>query len=45
MEARNKDIREIVSQPSWASEGGFVWWIDDLLENAHDWVTGLPVDQ
>jgi adenylate kinase family enzyme len=34
LEVRLKDVRQIASQPTWVSEGGFVWWVDDLLQGA-----------
>lgn len=34
LDLRYKDVREIVSQLAWVSEGGFVWWVDDLLQGA-----------
>lgn len=34
LEQRLHDVRQIAAQPRWVSEGGFVWWIDDLLQNA-----------
>lgn len=34
LELRLKDVRQIVSQPAWVSEGGFIWWVDDLLRGA-----------
>jgi len=34
IEARRVDLSQIVSQPSWVTEGAFIWWIDDLLQHA-----------
>jgi len=34
LDLRYKDVRQIASQPTWISEGGFVWWVDDLLQGA-----------
>jgi len=34
LELRLEDVRQIVSQPTWVSEGGFIWWVDDLLRGA-----------
>ena len=34
LEARLADIERIIAQPSWITEGGFIWWIDDLLRAA-----------
>lgn len=34
LEARYEDVRRIASQPTWVSEGGFVWWVNDLLQGA-----------
>lgn len=34
LSARYEDVRRIASQPTWVSEGGFVWWVDDLLQSA-----------
>ncbi len=34
LEERLDDVREIAVQPAWVSEGAFIWWIDDLLQNA-----------
>ena len=34
LNARYEDVRRISSQPTWVSEGGFVWWVDDLLQSA-----------
>lgn len=34
MELRLEDVRQIESQPTWVSEGGFIWWVDDLLRGA-----------
>ena len=27
-------VRQIAMQPQWVSEGGYLWWVDDLLQNA-----------
>lgn len=34
LEQRLGDVRQIASLPAWVSEGGFVWWVDDLLQSA-----------
>ena len=34
IEDRQTDVRQIAAQPAWVSEGGFVWWVGDLLEAA-----------
>ncbi len=34
LEERLADVRQIAPQPSWVSEGGYLWWTDDLLQNA-----------
>jgi shikimate kinase len=34
LEERLHDVRRITTQPSWVSEGGYLWWVDDLLQNA-----------
>lgn len=34
LDVRLEDVRRIASQPAWVSEGGFVWWVDDLLQSA-----------
>lgn len=34
LEERLHDVRQIAAQPSWVSEGGYLWWVDDLLQNA-----------
>ncbi len=34
LEQRLADVRQIAMQPSWVSEGGYLWWVDDLLQNA-----------
>lgn len=34
LEDRYADVRQIAAQPAWVSEGGFVWWVEDLLEAA-----------
>ena len=31
---RQQDLRRIVAQPAWVSEGGYVWWVDELLREA-----------
>lgn len=33
-EARQQDIDQIVAQPSWVTEGMFIWWVGDLLRHA-----------
>ena len=32
LEARRQAIREIAAQPAWITEGIFVGWVDELLE-------------
>lgn len=34
LDAKLADIRAIVQQPAWITEGIFLWWTDDLLECA-----------
>ena len=34
LEERLHDVRRITAQPSWVSEGGYIWWVDHLLQNA-----------
>ena len=34
LKQRLGDVRQIASLPAWVSEGGFVWWVDDLLRSA-----------
>lgn len=34
LEERLHDVRQIAAQPSWVSEGAYLWWTDDLLQNA-----------
>jgi len=34
LEQRLHDVRQIATQPQWVSEGGYLWWVDDLLQNA-----------
>ena len=34
LEERLHDVRQIAAQPRWVSEGGYLWWVDDLLQNA-----------
>ena len=34
LDVRLADVRRIASQPAWVSEGGFVWWVEDLLQGA-----------
>ncbi len=34
LEDRYVDVRRIAAQPAWVSEGGFVWWVEDLLQTA-----------
>ena len=34
LEERLHDVRQIAVQPQWVSEGGYLWWVDDLLQNA-----------
>ena len=34
LEDRYADVRQIAAQPTWVSEGGFVWWVEDLLQAA-----------
>ncbi len=34
LELRLEDVQQIVSQPTWVSEGAFIWWVDDLLRGA-----------
>ena len=31
---RLEDVRRIASGPAWVSEGGFIWWVEDLLQSA-----------
>lgn len=33
LEERLHDVRQIATQPQWVSEGGYLWWVDDLLQN------------
>lgn len=34
LELRQQDLGRIVAQPAWVSEGGYVWWVDELLREA-----------
>ena len=34
LEERLDDVGQIAVQPSWVSEGGYLWWVDDLLQSA-----------
>ncbi len=34
LEERSFDVRQITIQPRWVSEGVYLWWVDDLLQNA-----------
>lgn len=34
VEERAADVRQIAAQPAWVTEGGFIWWVQDLLEAA-----------
>lgn len=34
IEDRDADVRRIAALPAWVSEGGFVWWVEDLLQTA-----------
>ena len=34
LEERLSSVRQITAQQSWVSEGGYLWWTEDLLENA-----------
>lgn len=34
LEERLSAVRQIAMQPQWVSEGGFLWWTDDLFQNA-----------
>jgi len=34
LDLRLEDVRRIASRPAWVSEGGFVWWVEDLLQGA-----------
>ena len=34
LEERLSDVRQIAMQPTWVSEGGYLWWVGDLLQNA-----------
>lgn len=34
LEARLADIERIVAQSAWITEGGYIWWVDDLLRAA-----------
>ena len=34
LEERLSSVRQITAQPQWVSEGGYLWWTDDLLQNA-----------
>ena len=34
LEERLLDVRQIAMQGQWVSEGGYLWWVDDLLRNA-----------
>ena len=34
VEDRAVDVRRIASEPAWVTEGGFIWWVGDLLDAA-----------
>ena len=34
LEERLHDVRQITARPQWVSEGGYLWWTDDLLHHA-----------
>ncbi len=34
LDARRADVRRIVGQPGWVTEGIFLWWTDELLRAA-----------
>lgn len=34
LDDRYAAVRRIAAQPAWVSEGGFVWWVKDLLQAA-----------
>ena len=34
LEERLYDVRQIVAQPQWVSEGDYLWWVEELLQNA-----------
>ena len=34
LEERLLSVRQITAQQSWVSEGGYLWWTEDLLQNA-----------
>ena len=34
LEERLHDVRQIAVQPQWVAEGGYLWWVDDLLQSA-----------
>lgn len=34
LEERLHDVRQITAQPQWVSEGAYLWWTDNLLQNA-----------
>ena len=34
LENRLHDVRQIAAQPQWVSEGGYLWWVDELLQSA-----------
>ena len=34
LEERLHDVRQTAAQPSWVSEGDYLWWVDDLFQNA-----------
>ena len=35
LDVRLEDVRRIASEALWVSEGGFVWWVEDLLQSAN----------
>lgn len=39
---RRRDVRQIVAQPCWVTEGIYLWWVDDLL-NAADVILWLDI--
>ncbi len=34
LDVRRTAVHRIVTQPAWVSEGGFLWWTDELLQAA-----------
>jgi hypothetical protein len=43
LEDRQADLRRVVAQPAWITEGSFLWWVDALLESA-DLLIWLDLD-